>query len=362
MSSEFSRPVDAWSRFVAYCSLVVALGTLCWVWLSGGDSLLGAANRNVSQTDGVTAEFNKAEFDKLFDQEAASRKQRDDEMREAWRLEQQNQLQQYKKAADEMLAEHQSLITQLNGNVQPATFTAADDAASMEVDSQSDSQASDSQADSDAEEIDAKDVADANALTDEKIAGMRPSEGLKIGDPEKADNPDNKVGPNETVDADDESAEFFSPLLSRVVTTQKTDGSNADQGIVVVRNTGSGKAILARIQFTPSNEYDAIFEVDAPISLSADSGDDVVEIIFSEQDNLAGESGKHGIYERQLFPTAFGVNGGDELRIRLAIANEKHIGWGFRGKIEISYNGPNPLVIEDAELVFVSASQPIVQK
>ena len=349
MSAEFSRPVDAWSRFVAYCSLVVAIGTLGWVWLDG------ASNRNIARQG--DSEANGRSIEQRYEEEAAERKRIDDEMRESLRMDYQRQLVAYKHSADTMLAEHRAILSQLSSSVREATFTAGVDAGSESAD-----------------------VAKGDTDGQTRIADMRPKlpeSDLKIGEPtdpitERADN--DRADNDDVADKDEvgesQADEIFTtplpqppsrtPLLAQVFEARKSNGTQNEMGVVTIRNRGSGKAVLTQVRFTPSKESDAIFEVDSPTSLQSSLADDIVEILFTEQDNLADESGKHGVYERTLSSTLLDVDGGDALRIRLAIVNEKHIGWGFRGKLEISYNGLDPLVVEDAELVFVSSAQPMV--
>lgn len=355
MSSDFSRPVDAWSRFIAYCALTVALGTLGWVWLTTGD--VAARNGNTSKSEAGEL----AAMDQKFDKYLASRKERDDEMLESIRVEQQNQLQVFTDAANGQLSQHHSLIKELNSSLTAATFT-ANTAVGTE------STTADGGVDGAEPAAHGSDDRGPDGESPEsrkqKIAEMRPSipaDSLRLGDPATAivsgDTEDTDAG-----SATDDSAGFFSPLLSQVIETRKADGSENESGVVTIRNTGNGKAILTRIRFTPANDYDAIFEVDSPVSLSTSDDEEVIEIVFDEQDNQAGEVGKHGVYMRELTTAAIGVTGGETMQIRLAIANEKHLGWGFRGKLEISYNGLDPLVINDAELAFVNSPQPIVQK
>jgi hypothetical protein len=71
---------------------------------------------------------------------------------------------------------------------------------------------------------------------------------------------------------------------------------------------------------------------------------------------LAVEKGKHGVYTREITET-LGIPADEEIRLRLAISNQKHLGWGIRGTLKVSYNGFEPLVIEEAELVFVKSDE-----
>ncbi len=146
---------------------------------------------------------------------------------------------------------------------------------------------------------------------------------------------------------------MLQPLLAYVRESLKPD-ADANAALLTIHNRGGRRAVLARVEFTPSFADDGIFEV-APFASAPAAGDDkdVLSIVFSEKDNLAAAEGKHGVYARVLSDEHI-VAAASYVRIRLAIANSKHVGWGFHGRLKLEYNGLEPLTIEDAQLVFVA--------
>ena len=335
MSSEYGRnAIDPWGRLAGYCSLVVALGTLAWVFFGSG------ADRSAIP-DGKLESIVRGRVNQLYEQESATRQQRDDEMRGQWRKAHQDQLAAYKTAADGMLAKHQTLINQLVSQVQPAkSFTSEVDKTNL------------------ANALQPHPELPLTPASDDPVDATKAAVTVDEG-PSKTDE---LFGPSETDAgqsnddkgplADDEGF-GFTPLLTYVRESLRP-GSQQVTGLVTVRNRGRGDAIVTKVEFTPSYDDDAVFAVDSPVALLADDEREIRSIVFSPQDNQAVQKGKHGIYARNL-AEGLTVPAGQDLHFRLAVSNPTHLGWGFRGSFKISYNGFEPLVIEDVQMVFVGS-------
>ena len=112
MTSE-SNAVDPWSRFVSYCSLVVAVGALAWA-LFGFGSL---PNWGESSTD---KSLDSASIKARYDQEVQKRIQQDEEFRNQSKQQRAEQLTAFTQAADKLLREHEQLMNDLQaGGVCP---------------------------------------------------------------------------------------------------------------------------------------------------------------------------------------------------------------------------------------------------
>ena len=365
MSSDYTRgPIDAWSRFVSYCSLVVAIGTLGWVYF-GSDSLPGLANS--SSDDGFTA----AQANAKFDQEVAARRKRDEELRQTWQKQQQDQLDHFKQAANELLAEYQSMIdspgdksrlaTSINGTDDidsaaggvdgllpfPTAMEAnpAESVADVTLDHESNPSGA-----TDAATVDDKQDQDA-PLADGGPAGDEDPAVRKIADSQETAT-DGEL-------SDEEKSEFL-PLLAQVHQTRRPEGDGTPPAPVTIRNRGGVEAKINRVEFIPLHDVDAIFEVE-PSTLPNREGQQALSVVFLPQDNMAVEKGKHGVYSREL-TEVIPIPAGQDVHVHLAISNPTHLGWAFRGKLKITYNGIEPLVIDDAELVFVDIDEPVIRK
>ena len=321
MTSENPRyAVDPWSRFVSYCSLVVAFGALLWA-LFGFGTLTNWGKTSADKS------LDAAALNARYEDEVQQRNEQDQEFRNQWKQQQAEQLTAYTEAANALLREHQQLIGKLQaGGVAGASYT---------LTAETDAVATDTGDDATAEEADTEFAGDklpplpiTPAPADENVA--------------------------------DTTVEYQSlePLLAYVRETLRPE-TDAHAALLTVRNRGSSPAALARVEFTPSYADDSIFEVDpSAATLAAADDQDVLSIVFSEADNLAAAAGKHGIYARELSDEHV-VPAASDVRIRLAVANSKHVGWGFHGTLKLEYNGLEPLTIEDAQLVFVAADDTV---
>ena len=85
--------VDPWSRFVSYCSLVVAVGALVWglfgfgTWSNWGDSSSDKSLDSIA-------------IDARYEQEVKKRNERDEEIRNQLKQEQAKQLTAFTEAAN----------------------------------------------------------------------------------------------------------------------------------------------------------------------------------------------------------------------------------------------------------------------
>ncbi len=354
MSTEFSRHVDAWSRFVAYCSLVVALGTLGWVWLDSDKGSIDEAQIAAK----VTAQVNR-----LVAEQSAGLRKDGDLAREDWEKKQTAELMSYKAAADSMLQQHQGLIAQLNSQkdeifalVNAAHNSAVQNSTSQNSTSQN-STAQDSSEPSDEEIHSANDVmpdADSHEDLADVLADETKTDRLSSLN-EVADAPASHTDSDEEPENSDPRSDFFSPLLRQVVVTRKTDGTNTGFGVLTVANSGNGQAKITQIEFTPLSD----FEVASRDQLKIEEGD-VRQITFTSAENLADEPGKHGQYQHKL-TEALELSSGDKAQIRLVINNSRHVGWGLRGIVRMRYNGLDPLIVADAHVLFVDDAESIVK-
>ncbi len=327
MTSDNSHDtVDSWSRFVSYCSLVVAVSALAWVLFGFGN----LANWRKSSSDGS---LDSAVFNARYEREVEKRNVRDEEIRDQWKQQQAEQLNDFTEAANKLLDEHQQLVSKLQvGSAAKESYTALLEEGKANA-------------------TDGDDNADGDD-TGNKLASQEiPLLPITTAE-DSADNSNEDIGGKAVKD------QLFRPLLAYVRESLKPE-TGANAALLTIRNRGSRPAVVARVEFTPSVTDESIFEVSPSASVvSAGDDKDTLSIVFSEKDNRAAGEGKHGVYARDL-SDAHVVPAASDVRIRLTVANSKHVGWGFHGTVTLEYNGLEPLTIEDAQLIFVAADDTI---
>ncbi len=347
MTLENSRDaIDRWSRFVSYCSLVVAVCALAWT-LFGFGTLPGLGDDSRDTFKSINASFER---------EAQVRNAQNEELREQWKQQQAEQLNAFTDAANELLTEHRQLVTRLQtASVAQDAYTVLKAPPGSEGTEGEDSTANVEEATAEEDagvastgvaNTDVADTAEADIDLDSDLPPFpitpahEPTEGTAGG-----------VTPAATPPGQ--------PLLAYVRESLKPTDDTGAAGLFTIRNRGGGEAVLQRVEFTPSFADDSVFEVDPALTaLDTGADKDVLAIEFQPNDNLAADGGKHGVYAREL-TKRYVVPALGDVRLRLTVANSKHVGWGFHGSVKLEYNGIEPLTIEDAQLVFVAADDTI---
>ena len=120
-----------------------------------------------------------------------------------------------------------------------------------------------------------------------------------------------------------------------------------------LRNEGKAAAEISYVEFFPAEV------VEIPRSVASQLVDtaaaDKLVVVYDASENRTQTIGKHGKYGRDL-TESFVVPAGESVDLQIAIADRRHLGWGFRGTLRIDDLAGGDIEIENATLAFVEVA------
>lgn len=122
-----------------------------------------------------------------------------------------------------------------------------------------------------------------------------------------------------------------------------------------IRNTGGSTAVVESIEFHPQQVIRAPADAVAGGD-TIDANEIALDICFQPAENLTTTPGKHGVYKR-ILDEVQSIPADGSLRLTLSVANSLHIGHALRGTVVVRYNGAQPLIVNDVNMVFVKGQE-----
>lgn len=117
----------------------------------------------------------------------------------------------------------------------------------------------------------------------------------------------------------------------------------------VIANDGAADARILTARFRTLQGGQ--FPVEEPISMKSVA--DRLMIDFSPVHNTSKDVTRHRDYERTFLDEPLIVPQGDRVAIDVVIQNDRHVGWGWTGELELEYDNGRTLVVPDVRAVFV---------
>lgn len=139
------------------------------------------------------------------------------------------------------------------------------------------------------------------------------------------------------------------PMLTPNLRIQQTamkplDGSAAP---VMIANDGGIHAEIVAARFVPALQSQ--FKTDLPAVPHADQ----IVVRFSPSHNNPTKANHHRMYERRYLVPEQAIAPDSTAKVSVEIANNKHVDWGMKGKLELEYQDGRTLTIPSVEAIFV---------
>lgn len=124
---------------------------------------------------------------------------------------------------------------------------------------------------------------------------------------------------------------------------------SGDAAYRLIANDGASDAKILTARFRTMRGGQ--FPVESPISMQPAA--DRLLIDFSPAHNTSKDLTRHRDYERTYLDQALIVPEGERVAIEVVIQNDRHVGWGWTGELELEYDNGRTLVVPDVRAVFV---------
>jgi hypothetical protein len=179
---------------------------------------------------------------------------------------------------------------------------------------------------------------------DERLAGNSTESASDLNGPTNQADAADTVPELKGSGATTPQAEMASLRLANTVLKPGTGNTT----LMVIQNGSDQDALIERIRFRPVS----VFQTTDSLDLAPDaSSTSVTTVSYDLTDNTSKQAGHHGIYDRML-TDKIRVPAGESVTLRVVINDKQNEGWGFTGKLVLDYDGKEPLTVESARIAF----------